>query len=136
MTADARADVAAEMRAADDAFRAAAALIDLGLIRDAASRLYYCAFHATRALLFSVGVHPRSHEALRTLFSRHFVKTGDLSADFSKLLANLESTRLNGDYDTEFSLGAEQLRPDVEKTSELLALVRDILLRGGWSVDS
>lgn len=127
-----RADISAELKAAEEALKAASALLDLGLLRDAASRLYYSVFHAARALVFSAGVQPRSHEALRSLFARHFIKPGILSAEYSKLLGNLESTRLEGDYDTEFALGVEQIRPDLEKAAAFLSAARAVLAAGRW----
>lgn len=45
-----RANARADLAAAADALRAAEALIDLGLLRDAVSRAYYAAFHAMRPL--------------------------------------------------------------------------------------
>src|SRR5687767_5783286 len=66
MTADVRRDVEAELSHADDALRAAEALLKLSIPNEAAGRIYYAVFHAARALLFSIGIAPKSHESLRT----------------------------------------------------------------------
>ncbi len=120
-----------EMRLADSALAAARALVELGLAPDAASRAYYAALHAARALLFSVGLDPGSHRAVRTLISRHFVQPGVLAAEHAKELAQLEALRSAGDYDTAFALGPEQVRPEVEKARSFVDAAREILRRSG-----
>lgn len=126
---DVKVSVADELRLADEALRAAGALVDLGLPADAASRAYYAAFHAARALLYSIGVEERSHAALRTQLSRHFVKTGKLAAARSKDLAQLEALRVAGDYDSAFALGVDDVRPEVEKAARFIADIRALLGR-------
>lgn len=128
-----RRNVQDEMRLAESALAAARALVDLGLAPDAASRAYYAALHAARALLFSVGLDPGSHRAVRTLFSRHFVQTGALPAEQSKALAHLEGLRSAGDYDTAFALGPDDVRPEVEKAACFVEAARDLLRRNGLS---
>ena len=125
-----RRNVADELALASSALRAAEALCDLELAPDAASRAYYAALHAARALLFSVGLEPTSHRAVRSLVARHFVQSGRLDAERSKDLAQLEALRTASDYDTTFALSAVDIRPEVEKarrfvdaTTVLLAAV-------------
>lgn len=127
MTADVRADVEAELRHADVAWKAAEALLGLDYPSEAASRIYYAVFHAARALLFSIGIAPRSHEALRSLVSLHFVKTGKLSAEDSKDLAQLEALRTAGDYDPHFALGVKELTPELERARRFIADARKVL---------
>lgn len=127
-----RAAVGDEMRLARSALRAAEALLGLGLTPDAASRAYYAGLHAARALLFSIGVEVRSHRAVRTMLSRHFVQTGQLSAERSKELGHLESLRTAGDYDSAFDLDVDQVRPEVEKARRFLADAEVLLEAGGW----
>jgi len=63
VTADNRKqNVADELVRAAQCLAAAEALVGLGLAADAISRAYYAAFHLVRALLFSRGTEPRSHQ--------------------------------------------------------------------------
>lgn len=121
MTDDVRVDVEAEMKHADDALRAAETLMAANLANEAASRIYYAAFHAARALLFSIGIAPRSHEAVRSLLSLHFVRAGRLPAECTKDLPQLEGLRIAGDYDAHFALGVDQLRPELERARRFVA---------------
>jgi uncharacterized protein (UPF0332 family) len=125
-----RANVADELRLADSALRAADALHGLGLAPDAASRAYYAALHAAGALLFSLGLEVRSHRAVRTMLSRHFVQPGLLKPERSKELGQLESLRTAGD--SAFALGANEVRPEVEKARKFVEDARALLQAAGW----
>jgi hypothetical protein len=54
-----QANIDEELTQAGEALRAAEALVALGLYRDAANRLYYAAYHATRALLLTASDYTR-----------------------------------------------------------------------------
>ena len=124
---DVRDDVDAELQHADFALRAAEALLGLNLPSEAPSRIYSAVFHAARALLFSIGIAPRSHEAVRSLISQHFVKTGKLPAECSKDLPQLEGLRTAGDYDPHFALGVKELQPELERARRFIADARKTL---------
>jgi uncharacterized protein (UPF0332 family) len=125
-----RENVADELRLAGMALAAAETLLEAGIAPDAASRAYYAAFHAARALLFSIGLEPRSHGALRSLVGRHFVRTGKLAALHGKELAQLEGLRESGDYDSGFALGVDDVAPEVEKARRFLQAARALLEPG------
>ena len=127
-----RANAADELRLAESALLAAEALLDLGLAPDAASRTYYAAFHAARALIYSIGMEPRSHHGVHTLLQRHFVVPGELRAERAKDLLQLEALRSAGDYDSAFALGVAEIRPEVEKARAFIADARALLHKGGW----
>jgi len=130
-----RANVSDELAHAENALKAAQALLDLGLAADAASRIDYAAFHAARALLFSLGMEAKTHGSTRSLLARHFVKTGRLPPAASKELSQLEGLRMAGDYETGFALGADDVRPELEKARRFVSDARNILRQDGWIHD-
>jgi uncharacterized protein len=130
-----RANVRDELGLADSALKASEALLDLGLAPDAASRAYYAAFHAARAVLFIDGLESRSHRALRTLISRHFVARGRLPGSFAKDLAQLEALRVSSDYDAAFALTPDDLVPELERARELVRWARKLAVAGGLKLD-
>jgi uncharacterized protein (UPF0332 family) len=125
-------NIADELALAESALKAGEALLRLGLAPDAASRIYYAAFHAGRALLFSLGVQAKTHSSTRTMLSRHFVKTGRLPALRVKELTQLEALRTAGDYESGFALGPDELWPELEKARRFVADARAILRQDGW----
>ncbi|MDQ3035865.1 MAG: HEPN domain-containing protein [Myxococcota bacterium] len=126
-----RRNVADGLALARSALRAAAALCDLGIAPDAASRAYYAALHAARALLFSIGLDATSHRAVRSLVARHFVQSGRLEAARSKDLAQLEALRTASDHDTTFALGVDDIRPEIDKARLFLDVVSALLVKDG-----
>ena len=126
-----RENVADELRLAASALRSAEALLQLELTPDAASRIYYAAFHAARALLYSIGIEAHSHSGIRTLVSRHFVREGRFAAERMKDLSQLEALREAGDYDSAFILGVAELRPELARAQRFVDEVTTLLRAAG-----
>ena len=70
--------IAEERGRANDALKAADLLAANELFSDAMSRLYCCVLSHVRALLLTLDVEPRSHEAALRLLSLPFVRAGTL----------------------------------------------------------
>ena len=64
----------------------------------AINRSYYAAFYAACALLDSVGLKARSHQAVITLLHREFVRSGRLDRDLMRDYSALLEDRMSGDY--------------------------------------
>jgi len=122
-----RANVAAELTRASESLRAAALLVDAGLLHDAESRLYYAIYHGAIALLLTEGIEPRSHAGTSSLLGLHFVRTGRLSPDDARLFARIQKYRLEADYARDFVLTNEALREDLDACTGFLARVRALI---------
>ncbi len=118
--ANAAANSRAEMQRAAQSLRAADVLAREGLFADAISDAYYAAFHAARALLFTIGLEPRSHRGALHLFNVHFVQTGRIPAASLSALSRAEYDRIGADYGT-------AIRFTAEDASEALARARDFV---------
>lgn len=95
-----RENAAIELARAEECLREARALHAAVLPYGAASRAYYSVYHAAKALLFSVGLEPRTHRGVVSLVGEHFVKTGRLSTEMGRTLAHLQRDREDADYAT------------------------------------
>jgi uncharacterized protein (UPF0332 family) len=118
--ANAAANSRAEMQRAAQSLRAADVLAREGLFADAISDASYAAFHAARALLFTIGLEPRSHRGALHLFNVHFVQTGRIPAASLSALSRAEYDRIGADYGT-------AIRFTAEDASEALARARDFV---------
>jgi uncharacterized protein (UPF0332 family) len=84
--------------------RARESLEDAHLLADArrwnpcVNRLYYACFYAISALLVQEGMSSSRHSGIRSLFNRHFVKTGKVSASTGRVFNDLFERRQEGDY--------------------------------------
>lgn len=81
---------AIELELAANSLLAAAALLDLGLLVDAVSRLYYAVFHASRAVLVTRGRSARTHSGQVTMFNS--------TVEAAPLLGKLLEYRIDADY--------------------------------------
>ena len=107
-----------EIEAGNGSLDAVKTLMEKGLYRSAISRTYYGLFHYIRALLYTQGLEPKSHEGLEHLFGLHFVKAGRVDSGSAKLLARLQKYREQSDYGlvTVFTKGdVEQELSEVER---------------------
>ncbi|MBI2894243.1 MAG: HEPN domain-containing protein [Deltaproteobacteria bacterium] len=121
MTRDnAKANAASEIARARVSLRAAGVLAREGLHDDAISDAYYAAFHAVRALLFSIGEEPRTHAGVVHLFNVRFVRTGRIDARHLSALSRAQHDRTAADYGTSVTFTAED-------AAEQIACARDLV---------
>lgn len=129
--ANIHAGVAAEMSRADESLRAAEVLLREGLHNDSVSDSYYSAFHAVRALLFTLGEEPRSHRGALHLFNLHFVRTGKLEARHLSALAKAQYDRTSADYGAARRFEREEAEAELALARDLVEAVRGLLRREG-----
>ena len=98
MSEEKRQKIQLEIEAGNESLDAVKTLMEKGLYRSAISRTYYGLFHYIRALLYTQGLEPKSHEGLEHLFGLHFVKAGRVDRGSAKLLARLQKYREQSDY--------------------------------------
>lgn len=132
MTDDARAEVCAEELALGDrAFQAATALRKLDLVHDALSRLYFAAFHWTRALLAGAGIEAKTHQGVQALLSMHFIRTGRLAPEQQHTLSRLETWRGKADYARGFAATPELFDAEAAAAEALRAAIVALLRADG-----
>jgi len=91
-----------ELVRAEECLKEADTLGREGLSSGAVSRLYYYVFHTVRALLFSKGLEPKTHEGSLRLLSLHFVKTGILGTEETHMFTRLMKYREEADYNPSY----------------------------------
>ncbi len=62
------------------------------------NRLYYACFYAVSALLIQQGLSSSKHAGIRSLFNRHFVKTGKVAREMAQIYNDLFERRKESDY--------------------------------------
>ncbi|MHB2016481.1 MAG: HEPN domain-containing protein [Candidatus Xenobia bacterium] len=127
-----RRNVQIEWDLAQESLHEAEVMVSSRLWRGACSRGYYAAFHAARALLFSRGLQGKTHEGVRYLFNEHFLRTGRLPLTLSRVLARMESTREEADYEASAIVTREDAITQVEQARALQAAVQELLQADGY----
>lgn len=93
----------------------------------AMNRLYYAAFHAVSALLFQNGIKAKAHSGAKAMLELHFVKTGQLSIDWSKFYARLFDERNESDYEDFALFTADDVLPLLPQTEEFIDVIKRLI---------
>lgn len=121
-----KAIVTFRLEKAQKAIRHAEANIGMGFVEVSANRLYYAAYYAVSALLIANGFKAQTHSGIISLFGQHFVRTGIVSKEDGKLYAQLFSYRLKGDYEDNFDLDFDEIKPLVEPAKAFISRITNL----------
>ena len=101
--------------------------IQLKYWRTASNRLYYACYFAVSALLVKNGLTAHTHTGVITQLGMHFVKTGIISKEQSKLIKRLFELRQSGDYSDWYSIEEEDVKPLVEPAEKFIAEIENLI---------
>lgn len=102
-------------------------IFSLGMWAAAANRLYYAAYYSVSALLLENGISVKTHEGVIQMFSLHFVKTGKLPREIGKKYNALFGLRLTGDYEDEYNLCEEEVRPMLAYADDVVEAAQSLM---------
>ncbi len=86
------------LQRASEALEEAALLLKAHHLNAALNRAYYACFYAVNALLLQHGLSSSKHSGVRSLFGKHFVKTGSVPQQIGETYNRLFDLRQQGDY--------------------------------------
>ena len=99
---------------ADDSLAGSSELVQNGHYDIAASRAYYAAFYAAKALLLDAGIDRAKHSGVIAAIQEKFVKTNRLTAEVGAAIRRLFRLRGIGDYGAPEHVSADEAREAVE----------------------
>jgi uncharacterized protein (UPF0332 family) len=99
---------------AKDTLNEAVGIAQLNYWNAVTNRLYYACYYITSALLIKNGYNAQTHSGVIRLFGLHFVTTGIVAKEQSKLYSKLFEMRQTGDYDDLYNLTEEDVKPMIE----------------------
>ena len=120
-------NVALELERARGSLSAARVLLATQHLPDAISRAYYAMFHASCALLASIGRDARSHDGVRALVAEHFIRPGLLSVSQGRALARMAGDRNDADYNVASVFDATAVSQDIAIAESFLKEAEQIL---------
>jgi uncharacterized protein (UPF0332 family) len=108
-------------------------LIEARSWSSSANRSYCAVLSAARSLLALRGQEPESHEGVKTLLSRDFIKTGVLPPASGEILRVLQARRMDSDYADYVEITEEEAQDSLARATEfvraaaaaLLAMLKD-----------
>lgn len=84
------------------------------------NRLYYCCFHATKALLLTKDIIPKTHSGTINQLHLHFVQTGEFEIHHASFFSRLMQERIEDDY-------SDAITEDEETTKEFIEPAKQYL---------
>ena len=91
------------------------------------NRLYYACFYAINALLLSKNYSSSKHTGVRSLFNRHFVRTGKIPKELSKLYNALFEYRRQSDYEDLFQVDKELVKPWIPLSKDFIYFIEKLI---------
>jgi len=91
------------------------------------NRLYYACFYAVSALLVRDDLSSSKHAGVRSLFNRHYVRTGKIPKDLARIYNDLFERRQEGDYIDFVRFQGLQILPWISKAEELIGYVARLI---------
>ena len=113
------------------ALQAAKTLLSAGLSEDCVSRAYYAVLHAAKAALALNGLHPQSHQAVRSMFGPHLVKPGLLEREFARILTAKQEDRELGDYDIDTTIDADRASLRADEPERFVQRIEAYMAKSG-----
>jgi len=93
----------------------------------AANRLYYAVYQIVSALMLHEGIRIKSHSGAKAMFELHFVKTGVLTPNWSKLYTRLSDARQESDYAPFANFDREDIAPLLPQTEEFIEVIKRLI---------
>lgn len=106
---------------------AAKILLDNRYYSATVSRAYYSLYHTVQALLETKNITVKSHKGLIQQFGQHFIKSGEMSPEFSKILITTFDLRQLSDYDETAVITYSQAKLTVDNTREFIKVAESWL---------
>ncbi len=95
--------------------------------RSCISRAYYAMYYISQALLLSESIDTSTHRGVIKLINLHFVKTGRIASNISKLLSDTYDLRQSGDYETDFVADEIVANRAIADAKKFIAEIRAVL---------
>ena len=91
------------------------------------NRLYYSCFHATKALLVTKNIFPKTHSGVIHQLHLHFVQPGYFDTAHASFFSRLMQERIEDDYTDEIIEDEEDTRSFIEPARQYVAYIEMLL---------
>jgi uncharacterized protein (UPF0332 family) len=121
------------MNEAEETLADARAMLEAGISpRSIVNRTYYAMFYSILALFIHENVEHRTskHSGIIALFDRHFVHTGRLDRDYSKMLHRAFDCRQEADYRELVTYTLDDARECLRLAEEFLLGIKKLIAAG------
>ena len=93
------------------------------------NRSYYAMFHAVRSLLALRQFDSQKHSAIISYFNQHFIKSGKIEVEYSKMLTTAFKFRSDGDYKDFYIITREDAEIQLENAKKFIKRIQEFLIQ-------
>jgi uncharacterized protein (UPF0332 family) len=101
-------------------------LLDASSYGSSANRSYYAMLSAARSLLILRGISADTHEGVKTMISREFIKTGLFPKEMGEVFRNLQARRVDSDYGDYVEITEQEARDSLAKAEQFVSEVKRV----------
>lgn len=101
-------------------------LFNSGSYESSINRSYFAVLTASRSLLILRGLDPETHEGVKTMLSKEFIKTRLLPKEFGETFRSIQARRIDSDYGDYIEIGKDEASDSLKRAEEFLRKVEDI----------
>jgi uncharacterized protein (UPF0332 family) len=112
---------------ANETMEDARILANAGRWNACVNRLYYACFYVVSALLVRHGLSSSKHTGVRSLFNKHYVKTGKIPKDLARIYNDLFERRQEGDYIDFVKFQESQVLPWISEAEQLIEHITSLV---------
>lgn len=95
----------------------------------AINRLYYACYHATRALLLTKDLIPKTHKGVVTMLHKHFVLEKLFDTAKAAFFSRLMKERMDDDYSDFLSVANETINEFAEPAKKYIDYIEELIQR-------
>ena len=108
-------------------YYSAGVLMDNQFYATVINRLYYGCFHATKALLLTKGLAPKTHSGVINMLHLHFVQPGLFDMQQASFYSRLMQQRIEDDYSDEIMEDADTTNEFIEPAKLYVRYIEQLL---------
>jgi len=102
-------------------------LFNSGSYESSVNRSYYAVLTASRSLLTLRGIDAETHEGVKTMLSKEFIKTGLLPREFGETFRSIQARRVDSDYGDYVEIGNNEAADSLKRAEEFVGKVGNLV---------
>src|SRR5450432_2206066 len=95
----------------------------------AINRLYYSCFHATKALLLTKDLTPKTHSGVVSMLHQHFVSQDSFDKVHAAFFSKLMQERIDDDYSDFMVISFDEVKEFIAPAKDYLAYIEQLLIQ-------
>lgn len=115
------------MEKAKKLLRDASSLFFNGSYESSVNRSYYAVLTASRALLVLRGIDPETHEGVKTMLSKEFIRTGLLPKESGETFRGIQARRIDSDYGDYIEIGHDEADDSLKRAQDFVEKAEGLL---------